>query len=307
MRPDTAGDPMTGLKWTRKTTERVARALQRQGLAVGRSTVGRLLKQMDFRLRVNHKKRSTAAPQDRDRQFRVIRRRRNRFAGARDPIVSIDCKKKELVGNFANAGAAWTQQATTTLATDFRSDATGVAVPYGLYDTEANRGVVVVGTSRETPTFVTDCVATWWKTEGRRRYPTSRHLLILADGGGGNRATGHVWHTGLHTKLCDRYGLTVTVSHYPPGASKWNPVEHRLFSRISRNWQGEPLETLETVLKFIRTTTTDTGLKVRAVLNPRSYPKTVKASPEEVESLSLKRHRILPQWNYTLTPRAASK
>ena len=166
MQPETAGDPMTGVKWTRKTTERLATALRRQGIAVGRSTVGRLLKQMDFRLRVNHKKRSTAAPQDRDRQFRVIRRRRNRFARARDPIVSIDCKKKELVGNFTNAGAAWTHHRIETLATDFRSDATGCAVPYGLYDTEANRGLVVVGTCRETPSFVTDCVATWWKTEG---------------------------------------------------------------------------------------------------------------------------------------------
>ena len=237
----------------------------------------------------------------------MIGRRRNRFARARDPIVSIDCKKKELVGNFTNAGAAWKQHRIETLATGFRSDATGVAVPYGLYDTEANRGLVVVGTGRETPTFVTDCVATWWKTEGRKRYPTSRRLLILADGGGGNRATCHVWHTGLQAKLCDRYGLTVTVSHYPPGASKWNPIEHRLFSRLSTNWQGEPLETFEKVLKFIRTTTTDTGLRVRGMLNARCYPKAVKASADEVESLSLKKHRILPQWNYTLTPRAMSK
>ena len=307
MQPETAGDPMTGLKWTRKTTERIAKALRQQGIAVGRSTVGRLLTQMDFRLRVNHKKRSTAAPKDRDQQFRVIGRRRNRFARARDPIVSIDCKKKELVGNFTNAGAAWKQHRIETLATDFRSDATGVAVPYRLYDTEANRGLVVVGTCRETPTFVTDCVATWWKTEGRKRYPTSRRLLILADGGGGNRATCHVWHTGLQAKLCDRYGLTVTVSHYPPGASKWNPIEHRLFRRISTNWQGEPLETFEKVLKFIRTTTTDTGLRVRGMLNARCDPKAVKASADEVESLSLKKHRILPQWNYTLTPRAMSK
>ena len=223
MQPETAGDPMTGLKWTRKTTERIAKALRQQGLAVGRSTVGRLLTQMDFRLRVNHKKRSTAAPKDRDQQFRVIGRRRHRCARARDPIVSIDCKKKELVGNFTNAGAAGKQHRIETLATDFRSDATGVAVPYGLYDTEANRGLVVVGTCRETPTFVTDCVATWWKTEGRTRYPTSRRLLILADGGGGNRATCHVWHTGLQATLCDRYGLTVTVSHYPRGHRSGTP------------------------------------------------------------------------------------
>jgi len=227
MQPETAGDPMTGLKWTRKTTDKISKALRRHGIAVGRSTVSRLLKQMDFRLRVNHKKRSTAAPKDRDRQFRIIRKRRNRFARSNDPILSIDCKKKELVGNFKNAGAAWKQKATETLATDFRSDAEGFAVPYGLYDTEANRGHVVVGTCRETPTFAVDCVATWWKTEGIKRYPNSRRLLILADGGGGNRSTCHVWHAGLQKELCDRYGLTITVSHYPPGASKWNPVEHR--------------------------------------------------------------------------------
>ena len=264
MQPDTAGDPMTGLKWTRKTTARMATALRRQGIAVGRSTVGRVLKQMDCRLRVNQKKRSTAAPKDRDRQFRVIQRRRNRFARARDPILSIDGKQKDLVGHFSNAGAAWTQHRVETLATDFRSDATGCAVPYGLYDAEANRGVAVVGTCRETPSFVTDCVATWWTTEGRKRYPHSRRLLILADGGGGNRATGHVWHACLQTKRCDRYGLTVTVSHYPPGASKWNPIEHRPCSRISANWRGEPLESIENILTFIRTTTTDTGLKLQS-------------------------------------------
>jgi len=306
MEPETAGDPMTELKWTRKTTEKIARALQRHGISVGRSTVSRLLKQMDFRLRVNHKKRSTASPKDRDRQFLVIRRRRNRFTRSGDPILSIDCKKKELIGNFKNKGAAWKQKATETLATDFRSDAEGFAVPYGLYDTEANRGLVVVGTNRETPTFAADCVATWWKLEGSKRYPKSRRLLILADGGGGNRATCAVWHAGLQEKLCDRYGLTVTVTHYPPGASKWNPVEHRLFSRVSANWQGEPLETHEKLLKFVRTTTTDTGLKVRATLNTRDYPKGVKAAPEVQESLSLSKHRVLPKWNYTITPRAMS-
>ena len=307
MEPETAGDPMTGLKWTRKTTEKIARALRRHGIAVGRSTVSRLLKQLDFRLRVNHKKRSTASPKDRDRQFRVIRRRRNQFSCSGDPIISIDCKKKELVGNFKNVGAAWKQRATETLANDFRSDAQGFAVPYGLYDTEANRGLVVVGTCRETPTFAADCVATWWATEGTKRYPNSRRLLVLADGGGGNRATSAVWHAGLQKKLCDRYGLTVTVAHYPPGASKWNPVEHRLFSRISANWQGEPLESHEKILNFIRTTTTDTGLKVRAKLNTRDYPHGVEASSEDRESFLLKKHRVLPKWNYTITPRLMSK
>lgn len=306
MKLETAGDPIRGLKWTRKTTAKIAKALRNHGIHVSRNTVARLLKQMDFRLRVNHKKRSTASPKDRDRQFRVIRRRRNAFARCGDPILSVDCKKKELVGNFKNAGVAWKQKAVETLATDFRSDAEGVAVPYGLYDPEANRGLVVVGTSRETPAFAVDCVVRWWRSEGRKRYPDSRRLLILADGGGGNRATCHVWRAHLQQKLCDRYGLTVTVCHYPPGASKWNPVEHFLFSQISANWQGEPLESYEKTLKFIRTTKTQTGLEVRAMLNTRDYPKGVQISAEELKTLSIQKHRVLPKWNYTIAPRSRS-
>ena len=181
-----------------------------------------------------------------------------------------------------------------------------MAVPYGLYDTEANRGLVVIGTSRETPTFVVDCVVSWWQTEGRKRYPRSGRLFILADGGGGNRSTCDVWRAQLQKKLCDRFGLTITVSHYPPGASKWNPVEHLLFSHISANWQGEPLENYEKALKFIRTTKTSSGLKVRAMLNTRDYPKGVKIPAEELQTLSIRKHRILPKWNYTITPRPMS-
>lgn len=306
MQLETAGDPMSGLKWTRKTTAKISKALRRHGINVGRNTVAKLLKQMDFRLRVNHKKRSTACPKDRDRQFRLIRRRRNAFARTGDPILSIDCKKKEPVGNFKNSGVAWKQKAIETLANDFRSDAKGLAVPYGLYDTEANRGLVVVGTSRETPTFVVDCIVKWWQLEGCKRYTDSKRLLILADGGGGNRSTCHLWRALLQRKLCNRYGLTVTVSHYPPGTSKWNPVEHRLFSPISANWQGEPLESYEKILNFIRTTTSDTGLKVRAFQNSRDYPKGVKLSANEVQNFSVRKHRILPKWNYTFTPQSMS-
>ncbi len=242
MKYETAGEPIGGLKWTRKTTKKIAAALVKRGIEVSRNTVGRLLKHMDFRLRVNHKKRSTASPRERDKQFRLIRRRRNEFIRQGDPIVSVDTKKRELVGNFRNVGMAWKQEAMHTLATDFRSDAEGVAIPYGLYDPVANRGFVVVGTSRETPAFAVDGVVTWWQNEGQKRYQQSKRLLILADGGGGNRASSRVWRGHLQEKLCDRYGLTVTVCHYLPGASKWNPVEVSLFNHISRNWEGEPLE-----------------------------------------------------------------
>jgi hypothetical protein len=306
MQLETAGDPMSGLKWTRKTTAKISAALGKHGIKVGRNTVARLLKQIGFRLRVNHKKRSTASPKNRDRQFRLIRRRRNAFARRGDPVLSVDCKKKELIGNFRNDGVTWKEKAIETLANDFRSDAEGFAVPYGLYDPEANRGLVVVGTSRETPTFVVDCIVKWWQLEGCKRYPDSKRLLILADGGGGNRSTCKLWRVLLQQKLCSKYGLTVTISHYPPGASKWNPVEHRLFSPITANWQGEPLISYEKTLNFIRTTTTDTGLKVRAILNTRDYPKGVKLSAEEAQHLSVRNHRILPKWNYTITPQGMS-
>jgi hypothetical protein len=267
MEYETAGDPISGLKWTRKTTKKISEALKRVDIHVSRNTVGRLLKQMDFRLRVNHKKRSTVSSPERDKQFRYISRMRNTFARRGEPVMSVDSKKRELVGNFKNAGVAWKQEAMATLDHDFPSDAEGVAIPYGLYDTGANRGFVIVGTSRETPAFAVDCHVKWWQMEGQQLYPHAKRILILADGGGGNGSRSRVWRARLQSELCDRYGLEVTVCHYPPGSSKWNAVEHRLFSRISKNWEGEPLDSYEKILKFIRTTKTDTGLKVRAFLS----------------------------------------
>lgn len=303
MRDETAGEPIGGLKWTRKTTKKIAKTLERIGIHVSANTVARLLKQLKFRLRVNHKKRSTASPVDRDRQFRRIKRLREHFALQGDPIISVDAKKRELVGNFKNAGVAWRQQARETLDHDFRSDAKGIAIPYGLYDPVADQGFVVVGTSRGTAEFAVECLATWWRVQGRIRYPDSKHLLVLADGGGGNGSRCTVWMARLQEKVCDRYGITVTVCHYPPGTSKWNPVEHFLFNHISSNWEGEPLENYEKILKFIRTTKTEAGLKVRAILNTKEYPKGVKVSDEDMAALSIRRHRRLPKWNYTITPR----
>lgn len=303
MNPDTAGDPINGLKWTRKTTRKIAEALKTMGIHVGRNTVGRLLKEIDFRLRVNHKKRSTASPPERDKQFRRIKRMRNAFTRKGNPIISIDSKKKELVGNFSNAGAVWKQKAIETWDHDFRSLALGIAIPYGLYDPVLNRGYVVVGTSKETPEFAVDCLVNWWRLEGQKHYPHSKRLLILADGGGGNASNSRVWRARLQSKFCDRFGIAITVCHYPPGTSKWNPIEHFLFSHISKNWEGEPLETYEKVLKYIRTTTTETGLKVRAQLNRKTYMKGVSISDEEMESLCIQKYPRLPKWNYTIKPR----
>jgi hypothetical protein len=307
MKYETAGDPVSGLKWTRKTTKKIAKALKQVNINVSKNTVGRLLKMIDFRLRVNHKKRSTTSPPERDKQFRYIKKLRKAFVGRGDPVISIDCKKKELVGNFKNPGQAWREFALEVLDHDFRSKAKGIAAPFGFYDQEANRGFVVVGVSRETPEFVVDCVVTWWQLEGRVRYPNSKHVLILADCGGGNGCRCRVWRVRLQEKFCDQYDVTLTVCHYPPGSSKWNPIEHSLFNQINNNWQGQPLESYERILKSIRTTTTETGLKVRAVLNTKSYPKGVRVSDEEIDKLSLRKHTTLPKWNYTIMPRKKSK
>lgn len=307
MKYETAGDPISGLKWTRKTTDKLSDALRKAGIHVSRNTVARLLKQMNYRLRVNYKKRSTASPRNRNKQFRYINKQRNAFVRSGDPVISLDSKKKELVGNFKNNGEVWADKPRETLDHDFRSQAKGIAIPFGFYDQEANRGFVVVGTSRETAEFAVDCLVKYWQQEGRTLYPDAKRFLLLADGGGGNRPTSRVWKAGLQSKLCDPYGLSVTVCHYPPGTSKWNPIEHRLFSRITANWKGEPLESYERVLKFIRTTKTKTGLRCRGVLLPKEYEKGVEVSDDEMKTVKVRKHRTLPQWNYTIRPRKMSK
>jgi hypothetical protein len=301
---DTAGDPMGGLKWTRKTTEKVSLELGTAGLQVSPNTVGRLLQQLGYALRVNHKKRAARATHpERNRQFEYIAAMRRDFQRRHLPILSIDTKKKELVGQFKNPGAVWAKTATEVYDHDFRSDADGMAIPFGLYDITANRGHIVVGTSHETPAFAADAVALWWLQEGNCRYPGARELLLLADGGGANGPRKHAWKHALQNKIADRHGLTVTVCHYPPGASKWNPVEHRLFSEVSKNWAGKPLDSYETILKYIRTTKTKTGLKVRATLVTRNYDTGIVVPPEEVARLNVRPHRTLPAWNYTITSR----
>lgn len=302
MRHDTAGDPMTGLKWTRRTTVKIAAALKSLGIEVSDRTVARLLKKMGFALRVNSKKLCAASHQDRDAQFNRIADLRDEFLRRRWPLISIDTKKKELVGCFKNGGSTWNLQPVLVNDHDFRSDAIGIAVPYGIYDLNANQGTVFVGTSSDTPEFAVDCAEQWWRTEGRQRYPGDKHLAILADGGGSNSATSRAWKYGLQTRLCNRYGLTITVAHYPPGTSKWNPIEHRLFSAISKNWAGRPLDSFQTIVNYIRTTTTSTGLRVHAHLVERSYQKGMKITDAQMGELAIQRDDQLPKWNYTLNP-----
>jgi Rhodopirellula transposase DDE domain len=302
MERETAGDPISGLKWTRKTTAKIARQLRRLGISVSRNTVGRLLRQMKYSLRTNRKQISAGSTSDRDRQFRYLCRQRDRFEQRGDPILSVDAKKRELIGNFKNPGAKWEPSSTEVNDHDFRSAAKGIGIPYGVYDTQANRGRVFLGTSHETSAFAVSCLRNWWHTEGRKRYPHSRHILILADTGGSNGARRGAWKQEIQRQLCDGLGLSVTVSHYPSGASKWNPIEHRLFSQISRNWAAAPLDSYEKALKFIRTTTTTTGLKVTALLDPTFYPTGVKVSKQELAQLSIRQKRVLPKWNYTISP-----
>jgi hypothetical protein len=298
---DTAGDPITGLRWMRKTTAKVATQLSRIGIQVGARTVARLLRKLGFSLRVNQKKLGARHP-DRDRQFRYITALRQRFRRQGNPIISVDAKKREMVGPFKNAGAKWDRVPTPVNDHDFRSLAKGIAILYGIYDPYANRGSMFVGVSHETSAFAVTSIRRWWGEEGRKHYPNAQRLLILADTGGSNAAARGAWKDHLQQQLCDQFGLTVTVAHYPTGASKFNPIERRLFSRISSNWEGEPLVSYEKILKFIRTTTTSTGLKVRARLDRRAYPVGVKPSAERLRQLRITRAKIAPRWNYTLAP-----
>ena len=300
MEHDTAGDPISGLKWTRKTTAKIAAQLNRLRIRVSPRTVARLLHKLRFSLRVNRKKIGPRHPL-REAQFAHIGKLRQRFRQQGNPVISVDAKKRELVGNFKNAGAKWDRTPTPVNDHDFRSQSDGIAILYGIYDLHANRGTMFVGVSHETSAFAVSSIRTWWQREGGKRYSDKKHLLILADTGGSNSATRGAWKDQLQ-RLCDHSGLTITVAHYPTGASKYNPIERRLFSMISKNWAGEPLRSYEKILKFIRTTITRTGLKVRAYLDRRNYPVGVKPSAERLRQLLLTRHKVAPKWNYTIVP-----
>jgi hypothetical protein len=302
MQHDTAGDPITGVKWSRRTTRNIAQELTALGIAVSKNTVGRLLKKMDYRLRVNRKQIASTKSPDRNQQFLYIGQQRERFTLQGQPIISVDTKKKELIGNFKNAGTKWDRRPVLVNDHDFRSEADALAIAYGVYDTQANRGAVFVGTSHDTPAFAVDAIAQWWRQEGSQSYPAARELFILADGGGSNGPRCRAWKKAIQDTLCTPLGLTVTVSHYPPGASKWNPIEHRLFSQISRNWAGEPLTDLDKMLNFIRTTKTQTGLIVTAYLIPGQYETGIKISNAEMRQLNLVPHEQLGRWNYTVHP-----
>jgi hypothetical protein len=306
---ETAGDPIRGLKWTRKTTRSIARQLRRLEINISPKTVGRLLKEMGFSLRVNQKRlesgnRKLPSADVRNRQFQTIRQMREEFTEGGIPVISVDTKKKEQIGNFKNGGVSWEKDPYLVMDHDFPSDAQGVLVPYGIYDPQANQGMIVGGTSSETAAFAVDALVQWWKTCGKHQYPEAEELLILADCGGGNSARSRAWKYHLQHKLCEPYHLMVTVCHYPPGASKWNPIEHRLFSAISRNWSGKPLESYEVALNYMATTRNSSGLlvKVNTRLMQKHYETGERVSDTKMDELFLLKHDPLPDWNYTLFP-----
>ena len=299
---ETAGDPVSGLKWTRRTTAKIADQLKALGIDVCPRTVARLLKAMGYSLRVNHKKRAGASHPRREDQFRLITDLRERCAASNVPVISVDTKKKELVGTFRNPGAKWDRSPELVNDHDFRSDAEGLAIPYGIYDPRANTGTIFVGQTADTPAFAVDCIEKWWRTEGCKQYPDADALQILADGGGSNSCTARAWKFNLQHRLCNRHRLRVTVAHYPPATSKWNPIEHRLFCEVTKNWAGRPLDSYETILKYLRTTRTATGLRVRAHLVRKTYETGVKITDAQMQELRITPDSSLPKWNYTIEP-----
>jgi hypothetical protein len=299
----TAGDPITGIKWTRKTSRKLSTELAGRGYPVNPDTVRRLLRERNYVLRVNRKRLTKEQDPDRDRQMRYVARKRRAFLKAGNPVISVDAKKRELIGDFKQAGRTWRQKPLDVLEYDYPSAADGVAIPYGVYDIARDRGFVVLGTTHQTPEFVIAAIRTWWLREGQWAYPQRRQLLIEADCGGGNGNRCWLWKSGLQ-QLADEFDLHITVTHLPTGASKWNPVEHRMFCFISRNWAGQPLVSYETVLKFIRTTKTKSGFRCRVLLDSSDYATGVKITPEQKAQINLKPHRVLPKWNYTIEPHA---
>lgn len=298
----TAGDPMSLLKWTSKSTRTIAEELTRRGHPVSGVTVGRCLHDMGYALQANVKTIEGPQHPDRDAQFRHINSQVKAFLRSADPVVSVDTKKKELVGAFKNAGQRWQPhgEPEEVLVHDFPHLGHGKAIPYGTYDIARDRALVNVGVSHDTGEFAVASIRQWWRMLGRRSYPQAKRLLICADAGGSNGNRLRAWKLHLQA-LAKELGIPISVCHYPPGTSKWNKIEHRLFSFISMNWRGKPLVSFETVINLIGSTRTRSGLKVKALLDTRDYETGRQVSAKEMQELRLRGHSFHPDWNYTLS------
>ena len=301
--PSTRGDPQSPLRWTCKSTRRLAEALQHQGFQVSDRKVAALLKKNGYSLQSNRKTREGKSHPDRNAQFEYINEQAQRFQRRRQPVVSVDAKKKELVGDFKNAGREWRRRGKPeeVRVHDFIDPDLGKAIPYGVYDVTHNEGWVSVGIDHDTARFATEALRRWWKKMGSKRYPNAKELLITADGGGSNSSRSRLWKAALQT-LANRIGLKLRVCHFPPGTSKWNKIEHRMFSHITQNWRGKPLISHDVIVQLIAHTTTTTGLKVRAALDRRLYPTGEKVSRAEFENIQLKRDDFHGDWNYAIKP-----
>jgi hypothetical protein len=308
--PVSRGDPESPLRWTTKSTAKLAAELTARGHRVSARTVAKLLKQAGYSLQANSKTIDGAQHPDRDAQFGYLNTQAERFQADGDPVISVDTKKKELVGRYRNGGAEWRPagQPEQVKVHDFVDRELGKANPYGVYDLAANTGWVSVGTDHDTAAFAVNTIRSWWNTTGSPTYPGADRLLITADGGGSNGYRTRLWKTEL-AQLAAETGLTITVCHLPPGTSKWNKIEHRLFSHISMNWRGRPLTSHEVIVNAIAATTTRTGLTVHAELDPGAYPKGTKIPDREIKALEttgvLTRHAWHGEWNYTLRPENA--
>jgi AcrR family transcriptional regulator len=305
--PDTRGDPESPLRWTCKSTRQLAAALTAQGHPVSHSTVADLLRAADYSLQAPRKTLEGSAHPDRDAQFRYLNERTKAFQAAGLPVISVDTKKKELVGPFKNGGREWRPQGRPELVNvhDFPAADVGKAIPYGVYDVTHDAGWVAVGQDHDTASFAVATISRWWEAVGQPTYPRASHLLISADGGGSNGYRTRLWKTEMQ-RFADATGLHVTVCHLPPGTSKWNKIEHRLFAHISTNWRGRPLVSHEVVVELIGATTTRTGLRVRAERDTRRYPTKVKVPDAAMAALSLTPHAFHGEWNYTIHPRPSS-
>ena len=303
--PTTRGDPESPLRWTCKSTRRLAGELQRTGYRIGDRKVADLLHRMRYSLQANAKMLEGTQHPDRNAQFEYINQQTRAFQRRGQPVISVDTKKKELVGNFKNAGREWqpTGVPAATAVHDFADPELGKVIPYGVYDPGANCGWVSVGIDHDTADFAIDSILAWWKQMGRRTYPHSTELLIMADGGGSNGNRSRLWKVGVQ-RLANATGLRVTVCHFPPGTSKWNKIEHRLFSAITQNWRGRPLVNHEAIINLIGSTTTTTGLQVKAKLNHKTYPTGRKVSDLELAKVQLKPAKFHGEWNYSVLPNA---
>jgi Rhodopirellula transposase DDE domain len=305
--PATRGDPMRPLLWTTRSLRNLVNGLAQKGHKACPTVVGDLLRGMGYSLQANRKTREGGQHIDRDAQFEYINTQAKAFLAAHEPVISVDTKKKELVGNFKNNGREWHRQGTPELVNihDFIDPKLSRAVPYGVYDISNNVGWVSVGTDHDTAAFAVNAIRRWWRTMGKKRHPTAKRLMITADGGGSNGYRVRLWKVELQ-KLADELKLPITVCHLPPGTSKWNKIEHRLFSFITINWRGKPLRSYRTIVQLIAATTTNTGLKVRAELDENKYPKAVKVSDAQMAAVNLSRHAFHGDWNYTISPSRSS-